>query len=87
MTLKAPAHDAEAIAQILEQHGDFNVWRLPEAINAETKKPFIAKTKEISFTNLENALIKLFKPEGKQVPDTALFYFSGHGLRKGGANS
>ena len=81
-TLSAPAKDAEAIANLLEKYGDFNVWRLPEAINPNTKKPFIAQTQELSFTDLEDALVKLFKPEGKQIPDTALFYFSGHGLRK-----
>ncbi len=81
--LKAPAEDAEAIAKILEQYGEFDVWRLPEAINPDTKKPYVAKKGELSFTDLEDALIKLFKPEGaKRVPDTALFYFSGHGLRK-----
>ena len=80
--LKAPGSDAEAISQILEKYGEFNVWRLPEAIDADTRKPYIAKTQELSLTDLENALVKLFKPEGRQVPDTALFYFSGHGLRK-----
>ncbi len=80
--LKAPAEDAEAIAQMLEEYGEFNVWRLPEAIDANTKKPYIAKTQKLSLTDLEKALVKLFKPEGRQAPDTALLYFSGHGLRK-----
>ena len=85
--LKAPAEDAEAIAQILEQYGEFQVTRLPEAIDidAETKKPkkpFVAKTKELRLIQLKNALVELFKPEGRQVPDTALFYFSGHGIRE-----
>ena len=80
--LKAPASDAEEIAKILEQYGEFQVRRLPEALEPETKKPYIAKTRELSLTQLEDALVKLFKPEGKQVPDTALFYFSGHGIRK-----
>jgi len=40
-SLKAPASDAEAIAQMLEQNGDFTkVQRLPEAIQeAGDKKP------------------------------------------------
>ena len=80
--LKAPAEDAEALAQMLEEYGEFQVERLPEAINAETRKPSLAKTRELSLTDLEDALVKLFKPEGKQIPDTTLFYFSGHGLRK-----
>ena len=80
--LKAPAVDAEAIALMLEQYGEFNVWRLPEAINPDTRKPYVAKTQELSLTQLQKALVKLFKPEGRQIPDTALFYFSGHGLRQ-----
>ena len=81
--LKAPAEDAEAIAKTLEKYSDFNVVsRLPEAIDPDTRKPYIAKTKELSLTQLKKALVKLFKPEGRQVPDTALFYFSGHGIRE-----
>ncbi len=80
--LNAPAEDAEAIAKILEQYGEFDVWRRPEAIDSDSKKPYVAKIKGFSLTDLEKALVKLFKPEGRQVPDTALFYFSGHGLRK-----
>ncbi|MGL5941189.1 MAG: hypothetical protein ACRC2S_12480 [Waterburya sp.] len=38
--LQAPAEDAEAIALILEQHGEFNVTRLPEAIERETQQPY-----------------------------------------------
>ncbi|PSB09611.1 hypothetical protein C7B62_12545 [Pleurocapsa sp. CCALA 161] len=71
------------IALILEQHGEFNVQRLPEAIDQETKKPYIAKTdkSKLKLANLKKALVQLFKPEGHNIPDTALFYFSGHGLR------
>ena len=81
--LQAPAEDAEAIAVILEQHGEFNVQRLPEAIDKETQKPYIAKTdkSKLKLANLKKALVQLFKPEGHNIPDTALFYFSGHGLR------
>ena len=81
--LKAPAEDAEAIAQRLEKYGDFDsVIRLPEAITSDTKKSFVGKTKELTFVALESALENLFCPDSKQVPDTALFYFSGHGLIK-----
>lgn len=82
-SLKAPAQDAEAIARVLEESGEFDlVRRLPEAIDKNTKKPYIAQTRELSLTELQKALVELFKPEGRQVPDTALFYFSGHGLRQ-----
>ena len=79
--LNSPALDAEAIAVLLEQYGDFRVTRLPEAINPE-KQPYVAQGFELGLDNLEKALEKLFMPEGRSIPDTALFYFSGHGLRK-----
>jgi hypothetical protein len=37
---------------------------------------------ELDITQLEEAIAQLFKPEGRNIPDTALLYFSGHGLRK-----
>ena len=80
--LKAPAEDAEAIAQILEQHGDFRVWRLPEAIDPDRGSPYVGKKTNVTLTQLEEALVRLFNPVGKNIPDTALFYFSGHGMRK-----
>ena len=81
-TLKAPAVDAEAIAQRLEQDGDFQkVTRLPEAIApAEVNKPAVSETHSISQLQLEQALKQLFLPGRLQAPETALFYFSGHGL-------
>ncbi|HEY9603194.1 MAG TPA: pentapeptide repeat-containing protein [Allocoleopsis sp.] len=79
--LKAPSEDAEAIAQRLEQEGEFNVWRLPEAIDRETHRPLVGKTLKVELPQLKKALVKLFLPEGNSIPDTALFYFSGHGLR------
>ena len=80
--LNAPAEDAEAIALLLEQYGEFNVWRSPEAIDRDTRKPYVAKTQYLNLTQLQEALVRLFKPKGRQIPDTALFYFSGHGLRQ-----
>jgi len=80
--LQAPAEDAEAIAQRLEQDGEFRVWRLPEAIHRETHQPFVGKKRGVKLSQLKQALVKLFLPEGNSIPDTGLFYFSGHGLRK-----
>ncbi len=81
--LQAPAEDAEAIAFLLEQYGDFNtIRRLREAINTDTNQPYVAKEIELSLAQLEDALIQLFNPKGRNLPDTALFYFSGHGLRR-----
>lgn len=78
--LKAPAEDAEAIAQRLEKYGDFKVIRLPEAINPTNNKPFIGSKMMLDRKDLRKALKDLFKPDSDDLPNTALFYFSGHGL-------
>ncbi len=86
--LKASSEDAEAIARILSGSGDFTVYRLPEINNddqSDDKALYplrVGRKTKITFTQLEDALIRLFKPDGNSVPETALFYFSGHGLRK-----
>jgi len=79
-SLRAPTHDAEAVAQILETHGDFRVTRLPEAI--EEGRPRVGARSPVSLQALEASLVRLFKPKGRNIPHTALFYFSGHGLQK-----
>ncbi|MEH1997620.1 MAG: pentapeptide repeat-containing protein [Nostoc sp.] len=79
--LNAPAADAEAIAQILQQYGEFRVTRLPAVKDKENETIRIGKQTKVSLTQLERAIVQLFKPDGKP-PDTALLYFSGHGLRK-----
>lgn len=78
--LRSPAADAEAIAQSLIKHGDFRVQRLPEVVHDQQLK--VGATTPVYLTELETALVKLFKPTGQSIPDTALFFFSGHGLRK-----
>ncbi|NJL84534.1 MAG: AAA family ATPase [Chloroflexaceae bacterium] len=80
--LTAPAEDAEAIARVLEEYGDFRVGRYPEAIDPETRKPYVGRELNLCLADLEDALIKLFNPQDRAVPDMALFYFSGHGLRR-----
>ncbi|MEH2203390.1 MAG: pentapeptide repeat-containing protein [Nostoc sp.] len=79
--LNAPAADGEAIAQILQQYGEFRVTRLPAVKDKENETIRIGKQTKVSLTQLERAIVQLFKPDGKP-PDTALLYFSGHGLRK-----
>ncbi|MEO0987064.1 MAG: pentapeptide repeat-containing protein [Cyanobacteria bacterium J06639_14] len=80
-SLNAPAQDAEAIAQRLEQDGEFRVTRLPEMIQqAEVKKPVVAQKTPVSQMQLKRALKRLFLPGSTQAPETALFYFSGHGI-------
>ena len=84
--LKAPARDAEAIAQRLQQDGDFDtVTRLPERIVEQDDgylNPVVGETSSVSRTALKAALKQLFNPDSdrSQLPETALFYFSGHGL-------
>lgn len=78
--LNAPAQDAEAVAQMLTDMGDFRVRRLPEAVKDGEVR--VGQKTKISLDELEEALVQLFTPEGKHIPDTALLYFSGHGLRK-----
>ncbi len=81
--LRSPANDAEAIAQRLEQYGHFRIWRLPEFLDPfDNNAHRVAQNQIITVTQLEEALVRLFKPEGEHIPETALFYFSGHGLRK-----
>ncbi len=77
--LQAPAHDAEAIAQRLGHDGEFRVQRGPEIILEG--QPTVGQ-QGMTLRELEAALVKLFKPSGANVPETALFYFSGHGIQK-----
>jgi len=82
--LKAPSEDAEAVAQSLTEYGDFKVKRLPAVKDKQNNRIRVGRTpkSKVTLTELENALVELFKPEGENIPDTALLYFSGHGLRK-----
>lgn len=78
--LQAPAQDAEAIAHCLHTYGDFRVNRLPEVI--DQRRPKVGVNTLVTRQELETALVQLFKPKGKYIPNTALFYYSGHGLQK-----
>ncbi|HEY9800844.1 MAG TPA: caspase family protein [Leptolyngbyaceae cyanobacterium] len=78
--LVTPANDAEAIAQRLEEYGGFRVRRLPERIQGEQR--CVASDGLVKSDTLEDAIIQLFNPVGQNVPETALLYFIGHGLRK-----
>ncbi|KAB8314422.1 hypothetical protein SD81_038615 [Tolypothrix campylonemoides VB511288] len=66
-----PAYqDAEEIARRLDKDGGFHVTRLAE------------ENKEVESEDLETAIANLFCPHGRSIPDTALLFFAGHGLRK-----
>jgi WD40 repeat protein len=76
--LKLAAEDAEAIAQVLETHGNFRVTRLPERfIDGRSQ---VDPQGLVTVAELETAIKKLFQPEGDRIPDTALLFFAGHGL-------
>jgi WD40 repeat protein len=78
--LVSAANNAEAIAQRLEEYGDFRVRRLPEALQGEQRQ--VASEGLVKSDTLEDAIIQLFNPVGASIPETALLYFIGHGLRK-----
>ncbi|KAB8319080.1 hypothetical protein SD81_009175 [Tolypothrix campylonemoides VB511288] len=83
--LKKPATDAEEIAQMLEKYGNFRVRRLPEVYHQQGYRGVDANpTPEnlVTVPVLEAAIAELFNPPGFSIPDTALLFFAGHGLRK-----
>ena len=75
--LERPATDAEAIAQILEAHGDFvKINRLPQQWNHEKDKYEIASTPltgSVLGATIHDFLVDVGSNE-------ALIYFSGHGF-------
>jgi uncharacterized caspase-like protein len=82
--LEKPAADAEAVAQLLEKYGNFRVQRLPE-VHLEGKRGVDRDQRPpnlVTMPILEAAIAQLFNPSGKSIPDTALLFFAGHGLRK-----
>lgn len=82
--LDKPAADAEAVAQILETYGQFRVRRLPEIYDQDGNPHVAAKphpTQLVRVKTLQEAIANLFNPPSRQVPDTALLFFAGHGLR------
>jgi energy-coupling factor transporter ATP-binding protein EcfA2 len=86
-SLKAPANDAEAIAQLLTKYGDFQIRRLPaikDKENPTNDSGRVGQTTPVTLSQLEEALVQLFTPKGspEEIPETALLFFAGHGLRK-----
>ncbi|MGK7871770.1 MAG: caspase family protein, partial [Xenococcaceae cyanobacterium] len=83
-SLTVAANDAEKIAQRLEESGyeTFRVQRLPQSPNQKGEGK-INPEAGVSHIELRNAIANLFTPESpNQPPETALFFFSGHGWKQ-----
>lgn len=81
--LKYPAGDAEAIAQLLEKaSGDlaWSVKRLPEI--AQDDRFRIDGMATVNQEDLSEAILETFNPQPPHIPDVALLFFAGHGLRQ-----
>jgi len=76
--LTTAVRDAEAIAHILELYGGFEVTRLPSGLDDWQFEEFGTLKAE----QLQAAITKLFCPKGGSIPDTALLFFAGVGLRQ-----
>ncbi|MGK7957225.1 MAG: caspase family protein [Crocosphaera sp.] len=84
--LEAPSKDAEAIASLLDQYGvdqKMFISRIP----CEQKQDEQGKSEErvkgdelVKKDDLEKKIRELFDPPDHNPPDTAFFFFSGHGV-------
>lgn len=78
-----PARDAENIAQILEQLGNFHpVYRFPQTLITDGKPcidPQPQDANNSGTAQLKKAILNLFQPS-EDIPHTALLFFAGHGI-------
>ena len=82
--LTAAAEDAEKIAEQLEQYGyrPFRAQCLPRTLNQKGESK-IDRQGAVKVQDLREAIANLFNPPPPNpVPETALFFFSGHGWCK-----
>jgi ABC-type oligopeptide transport system ATPase subunit len=80
--LTSPAEDAEAIAEVLREYGGFQVIKTLPGRNREGQ---ISRKNRVTQAALEAAIDQLFNPKTdnlENIPETALLFFSGHGLRR-----
>ena len=54
--LKAPAQDAEAVAQLLEKYGDFKVRRLPAVKDKENNTIKLGQKTKVNLNQLEESI-------------------------------
>lgn len=81
--LEKAATDAEAIAQMLEKPSGELAWsvrRLPEVVQEGRFR--VGDMTTVSEDELSRAISELLHPEPYHVPEVALLFFAGHGLRK-----
>ncbi|MHC5765364.1 MAG: caspase family protein [Nostoc sp.] len=82
--LTAAAEDAEKIAQLLELYGyrPFRAQCLPRTLNPKGEGK-IDRQGAVKVQELREAIANLFNPpDPNPTPETALFFFSGHGWCK-----
>ncbi|WP_341526616.1 caspase family protein [Nostoc sp. UHCC 0302] len=82
--LTAAAEDAQKIAQQLEQYGyrPFRAQYLPRTLNQKGESK-IDRQGAVKVQELREAIANLFNPpDPNPTPETALFFFSGHGWCK-----
>ncbi len=79
-SLQTSTFNRERLGQYLTEYGNFQVRFLPNPKKAEDQAPPVQIP--VSQKELENAILSLFHPQRERIPQTALLYFTGHGLRK-----
>lgn len=79
--LTTPANDAEAIAQLLEKYGEFREVRRLPAVNKDDELQ-VDPQRMVELEEVKRAITDLFCPQRDQVPETAVLFFAGHGLRR-----
>jgi WD40 repeat protein len=73
--LTAPSRDAEAITKMISIEHGWGGFQITQMIASSPEH-------QITLLALEQAIHTLFYPESEHPPETALLYFSGHGLRR-----
>ena len=79
-SLQTSAFNRERLGQYLTEYANFQVRFLPSPKKLEDQTP--PAQIPVSQKELENAILNLFHPQRDPIPQTALLYFTGHGLRK-----
>ena len=83
--LATPARDAEKIASLLDEAPrelSWDVWRMPESFTREGKPQVEEKQITVSQAELSYVIHELLY--GEPVPEVALLFFAGHGIRRAG---